>query len=76
MITASHNKASDNGVKLVDTDGGMLEQSWEEYATALANAEDVNVGSELDAIIAKEGVSISDLSLAKVFVGRDTRVSR
>ena len=28
----------DNGIKLVDSDGGMLAQSWEAYATAVANA--------------------------------------
>jgi phosphomannomutase len=37
MITASHNLEPDNGVKLVDPDGEMLEQSWEEIATKLAN---------------------------------------
>ena len=29
MITASHNGIEDNGVKMVDPDGGMLAQSWE-----------------------------------------------
>ncbi len=39
MITASHNPEQDNGVKLVDPAGEMLEQSWEAVATELANAE-------------------------------------
>lgn len=39
MITASHNPENDNGVKLVDPKGEMLEQSWEALATKLANAE-------------------------------------
>jgi phosphoacetylglucosamine mutase len=38
MITASHNPEPDNGVKLIDSSGGMLQQSWEEFATKLANA--------------------------------------
>ncbi|CAL8088119.1 unnamed protein product [Calicophoron daubneyi] len=29
MITASHNPATDNGVKLIDPNGGMLQQEWE-----------------------------------------------
>lgn len=37
MITASHNPEPDNGVKLVDPHGEMLEQSWEVLATKLAN---------------------------------------
>lgn len=38
MITASHNPEDDNGVKLVDPLGEMLEMSWEKLATSLANA--------------------------------------
>jgi len=37
MITASHNPEEDNGVKLIDSDGEMLEASWEVHATNLAN---------------------------------------
>ena len=29
MITASHNPERDNGAKMVDPDGGMLDASWE-----------------------------------------------
>jgi phosphomannomutase len=38
MITASHNPEQDNGVKLIDPFGEMLQQSWEKFATRLANA--------------------------------------
>jgi phosphoacetylglucosamine mutase len=38
MITASHNPEPDNGVKLIDPFGEMLQQSWEQFATKLANA--------------------------------------
>jgi phosphoglucomutase len=29
MITASHNPIEDNGLKMVDPDGGMMSQEWE-----------------------------------------------
>ena len=35
MITASHNPEGDNGVKLVDPAGEMLEFSWESLATGI-----------------------------------------
>ena len=35
MITASHNPEHDNGVKLIDPRGEMLDQSWELHATNL-----------------------------------------
>lgn len=38
MITASHNKVSDNGVKIADPSGGMLTQDWEPFADTMANA--------------------------------------
>ncbi|KAJ3091658.1 Phosphoacetylglucosamine Mutase [Quaeritorhiza haematococci] len=74
MITASHNPEEDNGVKLVEPLGEMLEQSWEAYATQLANAaSEQELNSALADIIKKEGI---DFSLpAKVIVARDTRPS-
>ncbi|PIL31888.1 hypothetical protein GSI_06592 [Ganoderma sinense ZZ0214-1] len=42
MVTASHNPEPDNGVKLVDPRGEMLEASWETHATNLANAPTTN----------------------------------
>ena len=38
IVTASHNPVEDNGVKLIDPMGEMLERSWEQYATQLVNA--------------------------------------
>lgn len=32
MVTASHNAEPDNGIKMVDPNGGMLSQDWEKYA--------------------------------------------
>ncbi|XP_030023851.2 phosphoacetylglucosamine mutase [Manduca sexta] len=71
MITASHNLEPDNGVKLVDPDGEMLEQSWEEIATRLANVSDNDLESTTAEIIKQVN---ADMSLkASVFIGMDTR---
>ena len=48
MITASHNPPEDNGVKLVDIDGGMLAAAWEGVAVAAAN---VSTHSQLKSVI-------------------------
>ncbi|KYN37087.1 Phosphoacetylglucosamine mutase [Trachymyrmex septentrionalis] len=73
MITASHNLEPDNGIKLVDPAGEMLEASWEMIATNLANVLDSDLTSMLAHISTKENI---DLSVpATVIIGRDTRKS-
>lgn len=72
MITASHNPHDDNGVKLIDPRGEMLDGSWEPLATELANVpDDRRVCAKLTDIVAEHGVSPS--YVPRVFVGRDTR---
>lgn len=39
MITASHNPEGDNGVKLIDWTGDMIDNDWEEHATTLSRFE-------------------------------------
>ena len=82
VITASHNPAPDNGVKLVEPNGGTLPMELESVAEALANADDAE--GEIAALRGamsprgedgddgKEGV---DGRRPRVLVARDTRES-
>ena len=38
---AEHNQKEDNGVKIMDADGSMLDQAWEPLAEELANTKDL-----------------------------------
>jgi phosphoacetylglucosamine mutase len=72
MVTASHNGPEDNGVKMVEPDGSMLEASWESIADAAINARDTEeLGSVLNSI--KLGDKASSRGL--VMLGYDTRSS-
>ncbi|KAI9287689.1 hypothetical protein BC943DRAFT_318623 [Umbelopsis sp. AD052] len=74
MITASHNPEEDNGVKLVDPRGEMLEQSWEGLSTELANARDADtILSVIDSIVAKYNINVDNK--ANVIYAYDTRPS-
>ncbi|CRG92507.1 phosphoacetylglucosamine mutase [Talaromyces islandicus] len=73
MVTASHNPAEDNGVKLVDPMGEMLEAEWEAYATKLANAPLDKIADVYDQLI-KE-IDINTANPARVVFARDTRAS-
>lgn len=74
MITASHNPAPDNGVKIVDPMGEMLEQEWEAYATKL-----VNCATDQELLNTYKGLATQlkiDLGApGRVIYGRDTRPS-
>lgn len=73
MITASHNPEQDNGIKIVDTDGGMLSQDWEPLAEEIANiANAVDVLAYVGALEERLGCTDNMLN-ATIIVGRDTR---
>lgn len=74
MITASHNPAEDNGVKLVDPMGDMLHSDWEHAAEILSNSRDP------ETLVKNYGRVIQEKSLhqtkeAHVIFARDTRPS-
>jgi len=83
MITASHNPEEDNGCKLVDPLGDMLEEQWEVYATELVNSNDLkstlkelcqtHFKSFIDEFDAQSLVSAEHR--ANVLVAHDTRAS-
>ncbi|KZT30572.1 phosphoacetylglucosamine mutase [Neolentinus lepideus HHB14362 ss-1] len=74
MVTASHNPEPDNGVKLVDPRGEMLESSWEAHATTLANAPDTPAFlSALESLVKATKIDLS--KPARVVYARDTRPS-
>ncbi|MCJ1396905.1 Phosphoacetylglucosamine Mutase [Xylographa trunciseda] len=73
MITASHNPPDDNGVKLVDPMGEMLEASWEAHATKLANApSDEDLVGVYEKLVKEQ--NLKDVKPHVVFA-RDTRAS-
>lgn len=75
VVTASHNAEPDNGVKLVDPDGGMLAQSWEAHCEALANAPDDQVATVLAGIGGSADAAASAQPAPRVFLAWDTRPS-
>lgn len=76
MITASHNKASDNGIKVADPSGGMLTQDWEPFADAIANATTPQHLLQLiDEFVKKENICFDGVRSAEILLGRDTRPS-
>lgn len=74
MITASHNAHEDNGIKMVDVDGGMLSRSWEPFATSVANSK---TGVEILAHIEQFLKTVPAFTAVDgmVHVARDTRPS-
>jgi phosphoacetylglucosamine mutase len=79
MVTASHNPVQDNGVKIVDPDGGMLVRRWEKYACDLAGAAPSDVVSIVEAIVHEERIDLASARSSgtpcAVYIAKDTRPS-
>ncbi|CAK9194945.1 unnamed protein product [Sphagnum troendelagicum] len=76
MITASHNPVHENGVKLADPSGGMLNVAWEPYSDMLANAPDVeNFLQIVEHIVKRENIQSGNAASGEVLLARDTRPS-
>lgn len=74
MITASHNPAKDNGVKIVDPMGEMLAAEWEKYASELVNASDEQLPTAVRALEVQVASNRSS-SNALVICAMDSRES-
>ena len=78
MITASHNPEPDNGMKLADSHGGMLDAAWEKHAVSLANAPDskhalILIRTLLEYSKGYHPMKNGKLPKMVVHIGRDTR---
>lgn len=74
VITASHNPPADNGAKIVDPTGDMLESSWEARVECIANAQ---THAACLALVEKcyHELGVHPSAEAHVVFGRDTRAS-
>ena len=83
MVTASHNPKQDNGLKIFEKDGSMLEHSWEKLAEDLVNTPDIAgflralaEGKSSGSFQGKvNGDFFSSVGKPLVFIGMDTRDS-
>ena len=72
MVTASHNGPEDNGVKMVEPDGSMLNPDWESIADEAINAKSTD---QLRTILARIPLENTSSPKGLVMVGFDTRSS-
>lgn len=76
MITASHNPIEDNGVKLIDPQGEMLEVQWEKIVEDICNTHQAeHLLALIDDLVAKFNIDLKELPDCKVILGMDTRPS-
>ena len=69
MITGSHNPSEDNGIKMIDYNGYILDEPWESLCIKLINESDLKLESATHHIIKRLNLHNPGL----VFIARDTR---
>ena len=87
-VTASHNPPADNGVKLIDPSGHVLDQEWEPRADELARADDDDGGGAgeegalealtralFEKVLSESSSSSSPSSRPVVWIAHDSRPS-
>lgn len=76
-ITASHNPIEYNGVKFIDFNGNMLDESWESASDELVNSDEQDFNTIINKIFRQNSnySNMNDSIRGNVIVGRDTRVS-
>ena len=75
MVTASHNPENDNGLKLIDYTGDMINEEFEHYATQLASCQSFEyVQSTLNNIISERNIDVGKYT-GYILIGQDTRAS-
>lgn len=75
MVTASHNPENDNGLKLIDYTGDMINETYESYAIQLAMCKTFDdFKSLLQQIINDNGIDFERYG-GCVLIGQDTRTS-
>uniref|UniRef100_A0A7S0ZD40 phosphoacetylglucosamine mutase n=1 Tax=Timspurckia oligopyrenoides TaxID=708627 RepID=A0A7S0ZD40_9RHOD len=73
VITASHNPVNDNGIKIVDIDGHMLDPKWEKYLDDLVRSS--NRIEVLKSILESNPICNDWNSPSKLYIAHDTRTS-
>jgi len=76
-ITASHNPADFNGIKFIDFNGAMLDESWEACSNDLVNCSDKEIKTVINKIF-RQNSNYSGMHEAirgNVLIGRDTRTT-
>ncbi|KAM0679454.1 Phosphoglucomutase-3 [Glugoides intestinalis] len=76
-ITASHNPIDYNGMKFIDFNGNVLEESWEVASDELVNSDDNDFNTIINKIFRQNSnySNMNDSIKGNVIIGRDTRLS-